>query len=192
MEAFVYCWTDHLLEKLYIGSHKGSIHDGYICSSKVMLEEYNQRPDDFTRQIIAHCETYKEARKFETKILMTTNASINENFYNKSNGKGDFCNNYPHTEQTKEKLKKAWVKRKEKGLITRGFKHTQEYKDNKSKIMKGRKLSSEHIQKLKESSKNRTQEYRNNMSNSIKLLWEKRRNGIISYPKSMKVVYHSD
>ena len=36
-EAFVYCWTDHKTNKLYVGVHKGSINDGYICSSKYTI-----------------------------------------------------------------------------------------------------------------------------------------------------------
>ena len=52
-EAFVYCWTDMKTSKLYVGWHKGSVDDGYVCSSKPMLEEYYMRPNDFKRQIIA-------------------------------------------------------------------------------------------------------------------------------------------
>ena len=40
-EAFVYCWTDHKTNKIYIGSHKGDVNDGYVCSSKYMMEEYD-------------------------------------------------------------------------------------------------------------------------------------------------------
>jgi hypothetical protein len=41
-EAFVYCWTDKLHNKLYVGVHKGNVDDGYICSSKIMLKEYKK------------------------------------------------------------------------------------------------------------------------------------------------------
>ena len=87
MEAFVYCWTDHKTEKLYVGSHKGSTDDGYVCSSKYMLEEYSKRPNDFTRQIVAEC-SWKEAISLETAILKSVNARMNEQFYNKHNGDG--------------------------------------------------------------------------------------------------------
>lgn len=53
MEAFVYCWTDHKTNMLYVGSHKGTTDDGYVCSSRHMMKEYKKRPSDFTRQIIA-------------------------------------------------------------------------------------------------------------------------------------------
>ena len=44
-EAFVYCWTDNLTNILYVGSHKGTEDDGYVCSSKYMMKEYKSRPD---------------------------------------------------------------------------------------------------------------------------------------------------
>ena len=65
--AIVYAWSDHLTGKVYCGSHKGSDDDGYICSSKYMLKEYKQRPQDFTRQIIAK-GIWKDCIALEKKI----------------------------------------------------------------------------------------------------------------------------
>ena len=89
MEAFVYCWTDKTTNKLYVGSHKGSADDGYICSSKYMMEEYNKRPQDFSRQIIAEGK-FENIRKLESAILKSVNAALDEQFYNKSNNDGNF------------------------------------------------------------------------------------------------------
>jgi hypothetical protein len=106
MEAFVYCWTDHKYNKLYVGSHKGSTDDGYVCSSKTMLEEYKSRPSDFTRQIIAHGKS-SDIRILEYKILVSLNAAFDESFYNKHNGFGSYL-----TDDIKlkigEKSKKLW------------------------------------------------------------------------------------
>ena len=68
MNSFVYCWTDHSTSKLYVGFHKGSPDDGYICSSKHMKKEYKARPQDFTRQIIA-VGTYEDCRTFENAVI---------------------------------------------------------------------------------------------------------------------------
>lgn len=121
MEAFVYCWTDHKMNKLYVGSHKGSEDDGYICSSKIMLEEYNQRPQDFTRQIVAE-GLDKDIRKLEVKILESVNAKLNEDFYNLSNGYDNYNSQArlgrKVSEKTKEKMRKPkpeWVKIKYRG-----------------------------------------------------------------------------
>jgi hypothetical protein len=86
-ESFVYCWTDHKTNKLYVGVHKGTQTDGYVCSSKKMLEEYNTRPHDFSRQIIAN-GPYQEMISLETAILRAANASKNPDFYNKHNNNG--------------------------------------------------------------------------------------------------------
>jgi hypothetical protein len=50
--GFVYIWRDCLAKRFYIGSHKGNVDDGYICSSTRMLAEYRKRPDDFKRRIL--------------------------------------------------------------------------------------------------------------------------------------------
>lgn len=101
MEAFVYCWTDHTTGKLYIGCHKGSFNDGYICSSKKVKEQYNQRPNDFSRTIIA-VGVYADMLKLETAILTSVGARKNVAFYNMHNGDGKFYNK-GFTEETKKK-----------------------------------------------------------------------------------------
>ena len=98
MQAFVYCWTDHKTNKLYVGSHKGTEDDGYISSSKVMLNLYSERHEDFTRQIIASGKV-EDIRKLETVILKSANAAIDETFYNKHNGFGSYL-----TEDIKKKI----------------------------------------------------------------------------------------
>lgn len=105
MEAFVYCWTDNLTNKIYIGSHKGSDVDGYICSSKLMLQEYHKRPQDFSRQIIAH-GTWDDMFNFEGIILRAIDAKNDPNIYNMHNGSGDFRNKFV-TEEAKKKISES-------------------------------------------------------------------------------------
>lgn len=100
-KAFVYCWTDHKTNKIYIGSHKGDVDDGYVCSSKYMMEEYNARPLDFTRQIVA-TGSVENIRKLETKILKSMDAASDEMFYNKHNGFGNYL-----TEEIRHKISLA-------------------------------------------------------------------------------------
>jgi len=103
-EAFVYCWTDHLTNKLYVGWHKGTPDDGYICSSKLMKEQYNKRPSDFTRQILA-VGSVEDMVNFETVILTATDAASDKFFYNMHNNGSKFVHNQPHTDETKIKFK---------------------------------------------------------------------------------------
>lgn len=105
MEAFVYCWTDKSNNKLYVGSHKGSIDDGYVCSSKIMMKEYNKRPQDFSRQIIAE-GNLEDIRKLESKILQSVSARINEDFYNQHDNDGFYFEGWKKGQFTEEHRRK--------------------------------------------------------------------------------------
>lgn len=120
MEAFVYCWTDRKTNMLYVGSHKGSTDDGYICSSKYMLVEYNKRPEDFSRQIIAE-GSLSDIRKLEAKILQSVNAALNEQFYNRHNCDEKFYLKN-HTEVSKRKIAEKHKGRIRKDLSERNKK----------------------------------------------------------------------
>lgn len=50
--GFIYIWLDRKKKRYYIGSHMGSIDDGYICSSNWMRNTYKRRPQDFRRKIL--------------------------------------------------------------------------------------------------------------------------------------------
>lgn len=133
MEAFVYCWTDKIANKLYVGVHKGSVDDGYICSSKIVKEEYKKRPNDFSRQIIA-CGTYEDMYKLETKILQTENVIQNKDFYNIAMNNGYFKNKgLPLSQEHKNNISSS----------IRGEKHPffgkNHSKDSKEKMRDSRK-----------------------------------------------------
>ena len=89
MEAFVYTWTNTETNQLYIGSHKGTPEDGYVCSSKPMLEDYMRDRTVFSRQIVA-TGSYKDMRDFESTLLNAFDAKRDPQFYNQTNGNGDF------------------------------------------------------------------------------------------------------
>lgn len=130
IDSFLYCWTDHKTNKLYVGSHKGTPEDGYICSSKIMMEEYKIRPKDFTRQIIAEGK-FQDIRKLEEVILEAVNAKLDEQFYNQSNGRADFYIK-KHSLDAKRKMSQAWQN------------------PNRTKPMFGRKHSAETIEKIRQ------------------------------------------
>jgi hypothetical protein len=106
MDSFVYCWTDTKTNKIYVGSHKGSDTDGYVSSSKYMMNEYRKRPYDFTRQIIAH-GLHRDMLKLESKILQSANAAKSDEFYNKHNNNGTYSAYGPKSDKTKEKMRNA-------------------------------------------------------------------------------------
>lgn len=50
--GFVYIWYDRKHKRFYIGSHWGTVDDGYICSSVWMRNAYKRRSHDFSRRVI--------------------------------------------------------------------------------------------------------------------------------------------
>jgi hypothetical protein len=125
-----------------------------------MMEEYNKRPKDFSRQIIAEGDL-SDMRKFETKILQAVNARLDEQFYNMHNNNGCYILKR-HTESTKRKISES-----EKGKVVSqksrlkmknskiGFKnnrwgtpHNEETKRKMSLSAQGRKFKEEHKYKL--------------------------------------------
>lgn len=137
-EAFVYCWTDHKTNKLYIGSHKGDPDDGYICSSKYMMEQYENRPSDFTRQIIA-TGTLSDVRSLESAILKAENAARNPLYYNQHNADEKFYNaGYRLSKEHREKLSDMFA----------GREVSETWKKNISNGLKGHKVSEETRQKI--------------------------------------------
>ena len=112
MEAFCYVWFDNKKHMAYIGYHKGTVDDGYVCSCKHMLNEYENRPKDFKREILDFGES-EEMFKLESELLKYYDAKNNPSFYNKTNNDWPFIDNKgkntgPRPENTKQKMKEWW------------------------------------------------------------------------------------
>jgi len=52
MLGFVYLWYDKKRKKFYLGSHMGSLNDGYVGSNHRLKCAYKNRPDTFKRRIL--------------------------------------------------------------------------------------------------------------------------------------------
>jgi len=72
--GFVYCWTNILNEKKYIGSHYGNINDSYIGSGVYFKRAYLKNPKDFKRDILYVGKNYQEIEKY---LLIENNAQFN-------------------------------------------------------------------------------------------------------------------
>lgn len=120
-EAFVYCWTDHKSNMLYVGYHKHRTKipfaDGYICDGcyekdigkhkkhhNRIWDEYQIRPQDFTRMILAEGTT-KDCHILEVTILKAVDAMHSDRFYNQTNGGKEFILKC-HTNESRNKMKK--------------------------------------------------------------------------------------
>jgi hypothetical protein len=187
-DSFLYCWTNKANGKLYIGTHKGTMDDGYVCSSRIMLEEYLNNPSVFTRSIIA-TGSYKDMIGLETSILKSVDAARNICFYNMHNGDGKFFNK-GHSENTKTKLKIARNKRTDKPRL--GKKLSEEGRLKASESAKNRSTTLEGKEHLSKAGKISAEKRKNNLlykqylSQKTKELWEKRRLGLLPWPKNMR------
>lgn len=115
-DAFVYCWTDIKESKLYVGWHKGTPDDGYVCSSKVLKEQYIKRPNDFTRIIIA-TGTVSDMVSLESALLKADGAATNHHYYNMHNNDGKFFFSQ-HTEAFKERMRGRKLSKETRDLIS--------------------------------------------------------------------------
>ena len=50
--GFIYLWYDNHRKLFCLGSHMGTIEDGYVTSTGMMKQAYNKRPENFKRRII--------------------------------------------------------------------------------------------------------------------------------------------
>lgn len=184
-EAFLYQWYDKLTGKKYIGVHKGTPNDGYICSSKTMLEQYSIRHEDFNREIILF-GTIDEMILAESKLLTEVNAAKNALYYNMHNGDGKFYNK-GHNEETKSKLKVARNKRIDKPRLGKPL--SEEGKLKASASAKLRVQTEEGKQNIKKAARKSVEArkndptYREHLRKKAHELWEKRRKGLMPYPK---------
>lgn len=170
MNAFVYCWTDKSNDMLYVGSHKGSIDDGYVCSSKYMLEEYQKRPSDFSRQIIAQGD-YSDIRNLETILLSNLNAAASCDFYNKHNGSSKFMTT-PESIQKTASTKRLRGDYLPENNPMYGKKHSEEVKKTHSIRMSGKNNPNWQ--------KSFSEDTKKKMSDSRKAYWVKKKEGIVN------------
>lgn len=186
MEAFVYTWTDMKTNKLYVGWHKGSIDDGYICSSKVMLEEYKKRPYDFKRKIVATGYA-KDMISLESAILKSENAALNEKYYNMHNGNGLYRLG-SHSEETKKKISKSKIGTKRPDLSEKNKTNLNPAKlglcgrnmQTENNPMFNKKHSEDSKIKMSQNRKGKgtqpkSEETRRKMAESMRLAWAKRK-----------------
>lgn len=162
MRIFVYRWTDLITGKMYIGVHKGELNDGYVCSSKIMLPIYKERPNTFVREILLEGENEASIRAAEIDFLLEVDAARNPLYYNRHNGTNKWYHCGPLSENHKNKISRA-----NKGKIHSpetiekirlkkiGWKQSEETKEKRAKKLRGRKNSPETIEKLRISAKNR-------------------------------------
>ena len=66
----------------YIGSHKGTVDDGYIGGGLRFRRSYDKRPECFTREVLYIGDHYRELEEF---MLIEIDAESNPEYYNLKN-----------------------------------------------------------------------------------------------------------
>lgn len=154
--GFVYLWRDRKHNRYYLGRHWGTIEDNYICSSRMMRQSYNRRPEDFKRRILSIVSTKEKLIIEEQRFLnMIKKNELGTRYYNKIlNANSPSTLGYRHSEETKTKI----------GNANRGRKitHSQKWKDT----MFGRVQSDEEKEKRAQKLRGlkRTDEFKLRMS----------------------------
>lgn len=81
-ESFIYKWIHPILNMKYVGSHFGSIDDGYTGSGKYFQKQLEIHPiEEWNRIILAYC-TKEEQFELEDKFLKFYNVSYDPSFLN--------------------------------------------------------------------------------------------------------------
>lgn len=164
-EAFVYKWINLTNNYIYIGYHKGTADDGYICSSRSQRfwNDFNDPKQDFVREIVAQ-GSVDDMIILEKKLLADVDIN-SDSVYNNSRGNGIIF-----TQEVRKKMSEAGRrktlsedhKRKISKASSR-YRHSPETREKLSTLklkeknpMYGKQFSENHRKKLREAAKNKT------------------------------------
>ena len=108
MDSFVYRWANITLNKIYIGWHKGTEDDGYVCSSasEQFWADYNNPAYKWQREILFK-GTMPDCQLLESQLLNSVDIT-SESIYNNRNNLMFNLN-----DEVRAKLKVAALKRGE-------------------------------------------------------------------------------
>jgi hypothetical protein len=171
-------WSSH--NKWYYGvryaknCHPSDLWTTYFTSSKYVKEFRKAYGEPDIIQIRKIFYSIEKSRLWENKVLTKLKVEIDNKWLNKhSGGKKFYCSG--HTETTKQKFrnrpKKSFAMFGKFGPEHQRFgkKHSDEWKNNMSVRMKNRFFSESHRKKISESNKGRklSEEHKNKLRNQI-------------------------
>ena len=160
--GYIYKTTNLINGKIYIGQHKGESFDKrYLGSGKYLkcaIKKYGR--NNFKCELLEYCESLEDLNDREIYYIKENKSQNKDIGYNIANGGNQISVTASIAEKISKKQKQNFndpIKGKELRLML-------------SKANKGKKLSEEHIRKLKDINKNRvrTKEERDKKSKSLK------------------------
>ena len=146
-EAFVYIWYNKANNCKYIGYHKGTQDDGYVCSSsnERFWNDFKNQDHIWERSILFE-GTSNECLRFEQDKLKSIDISSHE-WYNNARGAEIIF-----TQEVKDKIRNHHLG-KPSGML--GKNHSEETKNKVSKRLKDRVFSDDHLINLRKPNKNK-------------------------------------
>jgi len=126
--GFIYIWFDAEAKKYYIGSHKGTIEDGYRGSGLFFKKAYSKRPEKFKRRILEYVHEKENIIERENYWLsMIDPKDLGKKYYNlkKVAAGGDIVSTLSpearqqHAEKSSIASKKYWSSISEEERETR-------------------------------------------------------------------------
>jgi len=155
MNSFVYKWTNQTLGKIYLGYHKGTEYDGYVCSSSsaIFWEDF-KNPNYLWKRDILFCGEMKECQLMESKLLDELDITSESVYNNKNNLMFNL------TDEVRGRLKAAAMKRGQDPEYKRlqAARTKQQWENNPGRRAKQSALAKTHI--MTESTKQKIKEAR--------------------------------
>lgn len=163
MTGFVYKWVNTTNSKWYIGSHKGTIDDGYRHTSDVLsVAEEKYEIKSFVREILFEGDYEKDKiRDIEAEYLQKYDAANSPMSYNRTNITGPNCFSKAYRQKLSSSHKgnkHSSETRKKMSISHTGKKLTEKTKKKISDKHKGRTVSNSHRLALSMALKNCTHE----------------------------------
>ena len=144
MSGFVYKWIDTSNGMYYIGSHKGTVDDGYIGSGTYFSSAFNKRSNSFVREVLYVGPHYRELEEFILEELDAANDKLSYNLkntaigfgtkesnprYGKNKGEDNPSYGFKKTKEQKQKISDYASTRTGSKNSFYGNKHTKESKE---------------------------------------------------------------
>lgn len=102
---FVYKTTNLLNGRFYIGVHKGTVCDSYLGSGIALKRAVKLHgKDNFEREVVLVCESLDDAYELEA-LIVDQDFVARSDVYNIALG-GRGSNDHPHSEETKQRMRK--------------------------------------------------------------------------------------
>lgn len=156
--GFIYIWTNNLNNMKYIGSHMGTIDDGYTGSGQRFLRAFKKYgSENFTRNIIRFIFNIDNIKKVEQYYLDLYNVASNTKFYNISQ-LATGSNAWKNFDEDKKNKIREKISKSRIGLtweILYGKEKSDKLKKEMSKRLTGAVFSKEHKAKIGRAHKNK-------------------------------------